>query len=126
MFNLILSSVMFLAADPQTANQNIPSEITESAHDEMGDMDSLIRATEESLAQQKNIRVLLETYHQVENEAIAKPDNAAVLFRLAETGKKLYETIEAAYLADYFSADFMAELRKLKEIADKKTVPPAK
>jgi hypothetical protein len=126
MFDLILLSGVLFAAAPQVAPQPQESGLSSEAPDEMGEIDALIRATQESLERQKNIRVLLEAYRTIEKEAVAKPEDAALLFRLADSGKKLHEAIEEAYLADYFSADFMAELRKLKDIADKKPVPPAK
>jgi hypothetical protein len=97
-----------------------------SKEDELTKIDTLIKATEASLARQKKLREQLEEYRKVEAACIARPKDATLLVKLAKTGSELYDTIISSYLTDYFPQEFIKELQKLKTIGDKKSIPPAR
>ncbi|MDB6080854.1 MAG: hypothetical protein JWO53_126 [Chlamydiia bacterium] len=104
-------------SSPVTVEQ-ITTEITE--------LDALIKATENNLARQKQLRPLLEEYRKIEKACLSKPSDTALLFKLAKQGKIVYEAIHETHLTAYFKPEFIQELHKLKTIADKKSIPPAK
>ena len=127
----LLVALTFLSADRIQAEPvddliEFSKEEAVEAEDELSRIDVLIRATEENLARQKGLRGLIDEYRTTEKACIANPKDSALLFKLARTGKAVYENINDAYLADYFQPEFLTELQKLKQIADKKSIPPVR
>src|SRR5438128_493099 len=101
------------------ADSVLPNEVlVEDTQDELAQIDRLIKATEENITLQKNIRALINEYRKVEKACFEKPNDATLLFKLAKTGKTVYEAIEESHLADYFRPEFMKGLSKLKQITD--------
>lgn len=89
-------------------------------------LDKLICATQNSLEQQKQLRLYIVEYQKIEQECIANPNNPQKLIELARSGSKVYTSIEENGLTDYFKPEFITDLKKLKEINDKKTIPAVK
>lgn len=96
------------------------------AKDDLAALDQLIVATEKALQRQKDLRVLLVQYKQAEQEAIKNSDDAKSVAKLITLGKEVYTAIKTAYLEDYFSPQFIEELKTLAEIGDKKQIPSPK
>lgn len=110
----------------QAEAKKMPSQLSlQETNSELTELDALIKATENSLARQKKLRPLIEEYRRVEKSCIEKPNDTALLFKLAKQGKLVYEAIEESKLQDYFKPEFIQELQKLKAIGDKKSIPPA-
>ena len=122
---LSLISLPLFAAEP-TKEALAEEEPIIQTHDELTDINLLIQATQESLARQKEIRDLIANYKELETKCLASTNDPDLLFKYAQTGKKLYEALNNDGLLDYFSSDFVDGLKKLKEIADKKNVPPVR
>ena len=125
-FILFVLCSLNLYAEPVDDLIEFSQEEAVTAEDELARIDLLIRATEENLTRQKGLRDLVTDYRKTEKSCIANPKDAALLFKLAKTGKAVYEGITDAYLADYFQPEFLSELQKLKQIADKKSIPPVR
>jgi hypothetical protein len=96
------------------------------AAEQVGDIDRLIKATQEAIEKQKNVRGLLENYRKIEKECLQNPSDPDLLFKLADAGKLLFSQIQESGLKDYFKPEFIEELKKLKEISEKRTIPPAR
>lgn len=90
---------------------------------ELTAIDRLCKATEENLEHQKKLRTLIQEYKKIEGKCVDRPTDNDLLYKLAMQGGTVYDAIEGDYLADYFKPEFIAELKKLKEIADKKNIP---
>lgn len=110
-----------------SAKETLPAlQTLEQMTDETTQIDTLIRATEESLVRQKRVKTLLVDYKKLEKACIEKPNNTPMLFKMANAGKTLAEAIDENGLNDYFNPAFIEDLKKLKSIADKKNIPPAR
>ena len=114
------------ADEPTDALVEFSQEDVLATQDELSRLDSLICATQENLARQKKLRTLIEEYRKTEKACLANPKDTNLLFKLAKNGKDVYDTIIDSYLADYFQPEFIKELQKLKQIADKKSIPPVR
>jgi hypothetical protein len=100
--------------------------IEKGSKDDIAALDLLISATEKSLQRQKALKVLLVQYKQAEQEAIKNSDDAKSVAKLIACGKEVYSAIKTAYLEDYFSPQFIEELKTLADIGDKKQIPSPK
>lgn len=116
-----LTCTHFIQADSLT----LPSK-TEEPKDEIARLDQLIAATEDNLKKEKALREILVQYKQAEIEAIKNPDNIDNLLKLVSLAKKAREGISETSLDDYFSPQFIEELKKLSQISERKNVPAAK
>jgi len=125
----VLFAALLLAAPlhGKEASASLPAlQTLDAVTDECAQMDMLIKASEDNLARQKRVKTLLEEYKKLEKACIEKPNNTPMLFKMADAGKKLSEAIDENYLNDYFKPSFIDDLKKLKSIADKKNIPPAR
>lgn len=122
---VLASSQISLHADP-ILPQNVATVETQEEQNALAQIDTLIQATQAGLERQKKLKILIEEYKKTENSCFAKPNDIALLFKLAKSGKQLYNAIQENGLTDYFQESFVEELKKLSAIADKKSIPPAK
>ncbi len=95
-------------------------------HDEITKLDMLIQATENSLTRLKALKVLLTDYKAAEARAITNPNDTDNLLKLVNLAKQVQDSITDAELQDYFAPQFLEELKKFSEIANKKNIPQAK
>ena len=89
-------------------------------------LDQLIIATEKALQKQKEVRSLLVQYKLAEQEAIKNSDDAKRVAKLIFLGNQVYTLIKDAHLGDYFSPQFIEELKTLSEIGEKQQIPSPK
>lgn len=125
---ILLLFLPFLAeaksANPSTALSQ--EDALANAYDELSQIDRLIKATQENVSRQQKLRSLIAEYRKTEEACIANPKNTDLLFQLAKTGKNTLDAIEESALSEYFRPEFLKELQRLAQIANKKTVPPVK
>ncbi len=113
-FTLILiafSSFAYAAQDPQ---------------DELAKVDLLIDATQENLARLKSLRTLIVEYKQAEIKAVKDPKDSDNLLKLVNDARKIQDIITESQLQDYFSSQFIEEIKKFSQISVKKNIPQAK
>ena len=94
--------------------------------DEVAKVDLLIAATEENLHRLKALRVLMIEYKQAELKAVKDPKDTDNLLKLVTDAKKIHEIISESQLQEYFSPQFLEEIKKFSQVADKKNIPQAK
>jgi hypothetical protein len=103
-----------------------PDDHLEKVQDELSRIDMLIQATEENLLREKKLKTLIAEYRKVEDACIQNPKDTDLLFKLAKTAKEAYDAILETHLEDYFQPEFIKELQRLTQIANKKSPPPAR
>ena len=79
-----------------------------------------------NLQKEKALREILVKYKQIEMLAIKNPDDVDNLLKLVSLAKKARESIVDLALEDYFSPQFLEELKKLSQISAAKNVPAPK
>ncbi|MBS0635212.1 MAG: hypothetical protein JSR37_07095 [Verrucomicrobia bacterium] len=109
---------LFLATSLSAQDEVTQNEVTR--------MDQLIQATESSLARLKNVRTKLVEYKKAENKAVKDPKDTDNLLKLVNLAKELQTDIDEGALEDYFTPQFLEELKKFAQISDKKNIPQAK
>jgi hypothetical protein len=102
------------------------SVVSFEPRDDMARLDGLITGTEENLRREKALQGILKEYKKAEAEAIKNPNDSDKLSKLVLLAKKAYGAIVEASLEDYFSPQFLEELKKLSQIAERKNVPAPK
>jgi hypothetical protein len=123
----LLFAITFVSTLSAKESSSLPAmETLDQMNDEITQLELLIKATEDNLARQKHVRSLLQDYKKLETACIEKPNNTPMLFKMAHAGCTLYAAIDENYFTDYFRPEFIDDLKKLKAIADKKNIPPAK
>ena len=103
-----------------------PATVIQQVDDERSQIDTLMKATQASLERQKQVREFIVNYKNIEKACVGKPNDSALLNQLAKAGKQTYEAIDENGLTDYFRPEFIRDLQKLKQIADKKTISAAR
>ncbi len=98
----------------------------ELVQDEVKQVESLILATQESLIKLNNLKKLIVNVKTLESACMKRPNDAALLFQLAQAGQAAYLAIQEANLEDFFQTSYITELKKLHAVASKKTIPPAR
>ncbi len=103
--------------------KNLPIQETQ---DEVAKVDQLIKATEASLTRLKDLKTLLMQYKQAEVTAVKDPSDTDNLLTLVNLADDIQTIITDAALQDYFSPQFLEELKKFAKISEKKNIPQAK
>ncbi len=98
----------------------------QEAQDELLKMDQLIKATEDSLVRLKSLRSLLAEYKKSEVIAVKNPNDTDNLLKLIDLAKQINDVIDEQAMQDYFSPQFLEEIKKFSEISLKKNIPQAK
>ena len=88
--------------------------------DELAALDDLIRMTELTLIQQKELRKHLVAFRKAEEEYIANPDSNAHVRALVTAGHRLLEKIQEGQLEYLFEQQLIGELNVLSKIATKR------
>jgi hypothetical protein len=96
------------------------------ATDDIARLDQLITGTEQQLRKEKQLRELLLEYKKAESAAIKNPHDSDKLAKLVTLAKKAHEAITDTALDDYFTPQFLEELKKLSQISERKNVPAPK
>lgn len=96
------------------------------AQDEGAKVDLLIQATEENLVRLKTVKELLADYKKAETIALKNEDDTDNLVKLVALAQKLQTQITDCGLQDYFSPQFLEELKKFSKLAEKKYIPKPK
>ncbi len=122
---LLMFSAMLCAADVKVT-PDIKSTPVAQEQDEVTKMDMLIKATENSLVRLKALKTLIVEYKKCELKAINSPSDTDNLYKLVNLAKQIQEGINDSQLQDYFSQQFLDELKRFSEIANKKNIPQAK
>jgi hypothetical protein len=122
-FTLMMSSSLYSQNPPPAQNEE---DREEQVAEQVADIDRLIKATQDAIEKQKNVRNLLENYRKIESNCLQNSSDPDLLFKLADAGKLLFNAIEESGLKDYFKPEFIVELKKLKDISEKRTIPPAR
>jgi hypothetical protein len=128
-FFLLIASfaTSFAFAKDAEKAEYLPQEDTlEQVQDETSRIDTLIKATEENLVREKKLKILIQEYRKIEDACIQNPKDTDLLFKLAKTGKEALDCIQETNLSDYFQPEFIKELQRLSQIANKKTPPPVR
>jgi hypothetical protein len=99
---------------------------SEQPQDELAKTDQLIGATEASLARLKSLRSLIVDYRQCELRAIQDPNDTDNLLKLITLAKQINTIVQDQALQDYYSPQFVEELKKFSQIAEKRNIPQAK
>ncbi len=94
--------------------------------DEAQQVNALIDATKQSLVRLERLKKLIQELKDTEQLCMKYPKDQKLLYKLAQIGHETYLALQEAHLEDYFRSEFLSELKKLYEIADKKTIPPAR
>lgn len=98
----------------------------EMIQDERKQVDAMISATQEALDRLKALKEYINELKTTEQLCMKHPKDTVLLYKLAQAAHKTYIAIQEAQLEDVFRREFLSELKKLHDIADKKTIPPAK
>lgn len=116
---LLLFVFFFTSIHAQTVE---PHEV----QDEVARVDQLIDATKASLSRLTKIRSMLLEYKKAVIRAVKDPKDTDNLLKLVNLAKDLQDEIEEGALQDYFTPQFIEELKKFSQISDKKNIPQAK
>lgn len=110
------------------AASNAPStDVTvENPQDEVAKVDQLILATKDTLKRLEMLKDLLVQYKQAEAAALKNPSNQETVTKLVNLAKQVNDLINETYIQEYFAPQFLEELKKFSQAADKKNIPPAR
>ena len=122
---LLVCLLPFLGFHAFVQAQDPTGEI-EIIQDEVKQIEALIQATQESLGRLENIKKIVTDLKNLERLCMKNPKDAKLLYKLAQAGHAAYAAIQEANLEDFFRDEFLEELKKLANLADKKTTPPAR
>ena len=117
---LLLLSLFFF-----TSIQAINTDFVDT-QDEVARVDLLIAASKANLERLNKIRSTLLEYKQAEIKAVKDPKDTDNLLKLVNLAKDLQDEIDEGALHDYFSPQFIEELKKFSQISNKKNIPQAK
>ncbi len=92
-------------------------------HEELASLNNLVEATQLSLDNQKELRILLLDYQKAHDSYMNYPDNNDLLFPLVKTAHKLYQSIKDNHLTQTFSQDFLNDLAVFSQVAQKRGIP---
>jgi hypothetical protein len=84
-------------------------------------MDLLVQATEQSLADEKKVRALILEYQKIEAQFIKHPEDNAVLLKMVRQAAKILDAVKQAYLEHLFDPEFLEELNILARAAAKRS-----
>lgn len=118
-----LSAIEATVANPVVAD--LPSQVKDPAkiiQSELEMLDHLIRATQQSLENQKALRVLIQQYRDIQ-KAYLKTEDEEQLYRLVKAADRVLKTIEANHLTQTFDSTFLSELKLFSQFAAKCGVP---
>ncbi|MCE5294109.1 MAG: hypothetical protein LLF94_05795 [Chlamydiales bacterium] len=120
----LIFALLFCSSFAYAANPNVVS--LHNSQDEIEKVDLLINATQENLSRLQELRVLLIEYKKSENIAVNKPSDTDNILKLVNLAKAIHEDIIDGGLEDYFTPQFIEEIKKFSEISAKKHIPQAK
>ena len=105
---------------------NIPSPIKDPAfliQTELARLDTLIKATEQSLEGQRRVREAIFDYQRVQEKFLKNPEDNDLLFKVIKSAYKTLKLIKDNHLAQAFDSDFIEELTVLSQPASKLGIP---
>jgi hypothetical protein len=86
---------------------------------ELPQAELLIKATEKSLEQQKQLHKLLKEYIAIQDSFQKSPADNKILSQMVFKGSQLFQLVKEAHLEHNFSPDFLNELTVLDQFAQK-------
>lgn len=90
---------------------------------ELDTLDKLIKSTQKSLDEQKQLRALIQDYQTFQENYINNPDDNDLLFRTAKAGLLVLNKIQECHLQHNFNPTFISELNLFAQVANKKGIP---
>lgn len=111
---------LFAAIHPLTPDLP-PAETPKVVDNPLQTLDTLITATEQTLADQKALRQRLIEYCQLKAQYLQDPHNREQMTRLVRAAPLILEAIQTYHLSDAFDPDWLEELGFFSQIATKKT-----
>lgn len=118
----------FLTFGPLQAASNAPSSDVkvEAPQDEVARVDQLIAATKDTLKRLEALRAEIIVYKQAEAAVLKNPNDPDAVAKLVISAKQIQDLINTTYVQEYFSPQFLEEIHKFAQIAEKNNIPPAK
>lgn len=86
-------------------------------------LDTLIKATEQSLGGQKKLRDRIVEYQKTQDLYLAHPMDNDLLLQLVKSAHRTLESIKENHLIHTFDPDFIDELKVLSKASSKRTIP---
>lgn len=119
--------VTFLAATAVLqAAADAPYSIKDPAAligNEIARLDTLIKATEQSLEGQKQLRLQILEYQKIQEQYLKNPNDNDLLLKLVKSAYRTLQTIKNNHLMQTFDSDFIDELTVLSQPATKRVIP---
>ena len=84
----------------------------------------LIKATQNTLEQLKNLQEKLRNFRKQESVCIQSGDSTEDLYKLSKVALELLDKIHETCLEPYFRTAFLEELEIIAKAAKKHTIPP--
>lgn len=90
---------------------------------ELGRLDMLILATQQSLESQRKLREQIAEYQKIQEYYLKHSQDNEVLFRMIKSAHMTLNTIKENHLEQTFDPDFISELTIISQVAKKRGVP---
>lgn len=123
----ILSINVFVNGTEHPVNpvtQDVPPKLQSTLPNELGMLDTLISATEQTLDNQKNLRALLGEFLTLQKTYLDTNDDR-FLRQMVIIAHRALENIKENHLTYAFDAKFLGELSLFSQVATKRNIPKA-
>lgn len=90
---------------------------------ELGRLDTLITATDQSLEVQKKLRNEIVEYQRNQEKFLLSPNDNDLLVKMARSAFRTLELIQESHLEQTFDPDFINELKVLSKVVAKRGIP---
>lgn len=114
---IVLSS---LQADPPSLAIKDPAALINT---ELGRLDTLIQATQQSLDGQKKLKEKIIEYKKIQEQYLQKPTDNDLLLRLVKSAHRTLELIKETHLGQTFDPEFINELTVFSQPINKRGIP---
>ena len=116
-----LQAVTPPAAPAPSVDHDIPA-----IEDELVLVELLIKASQNNVTKLEKLKGAIEAFRKAQTNCMQKPNNTELLYDMAKKGKVALDIIDDMKLQDYFRPDFITELEKMAQVANKQPIPPAR
>ncbi|MEI8365049.1 MAG: hypothetical protein WCF65_01405 [Parachlamydiaceae bacterium] len=120
--SLIWFAAMTAAPAPTDAPAAVKDPATIVSH-ELLRLDTLIRATEQSLEGQKKLRSMIVDYQKLQEQFLKNQSDNELLLKVVKSAYKILQNIKENHLTQTFDTDFIEELTVLSQPAAKRGIP---
>lgn len=116
LFFVLIFPCLNVAANDFTVSKDVVSN-------ELVMLDDLISATQQNLEIQLKLRELLQSYQQIQEQYLQKPDDNELLFQMVKHAHIIFEMIKENHLTQAFDPAFLGELTLVSKPVSKLGIP---